>query len=93
MVEMDPELEELLDTFWTEHPTWPGSGAGPSEPKGETDDQLLSLHRLLAAIDPKESGRWHWKDGRKVRRGIERWWENKGDKKGEDGKANGRRAR
>jgi tRNA dimethylallyltransferase len=54
---------------------WPGSDAGPSQPTAETDDQLLSLHRLLAAVDAKEAGRWHWRDGRKVRRGIERWWE------------------
>jgi tRNA A37 N6-isopentenylltransferase MiaA len=73
---MDPELKTLLETFWTEHPIWPGSQAGPSEARGvETDDQLLSLHRLLGAVDPKEAGRWHWRDGRKVRRGLERWWE------------------
>lgn len=64
---------------------------GPSSPKGETDDQLLSLHRLLTAIDPKEAGRWHWRDGRKVRRGIERWWENGGTTSGK--KEQGRRAR
>lgn len=40
-----------------------------------TDSQLLSLHRLLAAVDPVEAGRWHWRDGRKVKRGLERWWE------------------
>jgi tRNA dimethylallyltransferase len=90
-VEIDEELEKLLDTFWTEHPTWPESDAGPSSPKGETDDQLLSLHRLLSAIDPKEAGRWHWRDGRKVRRGIERWWENATGKT--EGKPKGRKAR
>ena len=89
---IDEELERLLNTFWTEHPTWPKSDAGPSSPKGETDDQLLSLHRLLSAIDPKEAGRWHWRDGRKVRRGIERWWEN-GSLDKTEGKAKGRKAR
>ena len=90
-MEIDEELEKLLDTFWTEHPTWPESHAGPSSPKGETDDQLLSLYRLLSAIDPKEAGRWHWRDGRKVRRGIERWWENSTGRAEE--KPGGRKAR
>ncbi|RXK36929.1 hypothetical protein M231_05831 [Tremella mesenterica] len=39
---------------------------------------LLALHQLLQAVDPKEAGRWHWRDGRKVRRGLERWWERGG---------------
>jgi tRNA dimethylallyltransferase len=38
----------------------------------------LSLHQLLAAVDPQEAGRWHWRDGRKVKRGLERWWESSG---------------
>jgi hypothetical protein len=41
--------------------------------------QLLDIHRLLQRIDPQEASRWHWKDGRKVRRGVERWWENRAD--------------
>lgn len=55
--------------------------AGPSAPSASSrptimdDTQLLSLHSLLAAVDPPEAGRWHWRDGRKVRRGLERWWE------------------
>lgn len=86
--DLNPELERLLDTFWTDHPIWPGGteegtsvGAGPSNssrPTIEDDSHLLALHQLLHAIDLKEAGRWHWRDGRKVRRGIERWWETNG---------------
>lgn len=36
---------------------------------------LLSQWKLLDMVDPDEAQRWHWKDGRKVKRGIERWWE------------------
>jgi tRNA dimethylallyltransferase len=90
--ELGPELSELLNTFWTATPIWPksasaqttpedASGAGPSRqtrPTPSEDHQLLSLHRLLEAVDPKEAGRWHWRDGRKVKRGLERWWERGG---------------
>ncbi|KAJ9116773.1 hypothetical protein QFC24_006664 [Naganishia onofrii] len=41
-----------------------------------TDQELLALHRLLTLVDPREAGRWHWRDGRKVRRGLERFWED-----------------
>lgn len=108
---LNSELESLLDTFWTDHPVWPGgneqhtsatSGAGPgpstsSRPTIEEDSHLLALHQLLSAIDPKEAGRWHWRDGRKVRRGIERWWETNGGKAEPDVKrdagSGGRKAR
>lgn len=87
--DLDPELEKLLETFWTDRPIWPGeteqggeSGPSSSRPTIENDGQLLSLHRLLNAVDPKEAGRWHWRDGRKVRRGIERWWETEGGQVG-----------
>lgn len=87
--DMDPALLRLLDTFYTSYPVYPNSGekdeneAGPSNHNTTrlvpTDpDQLLSLHKLLATIDPREAGRWDWRDGRKVRRGIERWWERGG---------------
>nr|XP_031863381.1 uncharacterized protein CI109_001256 [Kwoniella shandongensis]KAA5530453.1 hypothetical protein CI109_001256 [Kwoniella shandongensis] len=96
----DPDLLKLLDTFWTPDPMWPGSTnpkdgkaqAGPSNPKSSRpttteDDQLLALHSLLLTVDEKEAGRWHWRDGRKVRRGLERWWERGGS--GQAGKAEG----
>ncbi|ORY32807.1 tRNA isopentenyltransferase [Naematelia encephala] len=103
--DLDPELSELLDTFWTSSPTWPGetspaSGPSTSRPSVVDDHQALSLHRLLTAVDPKEAGRWHWRDGRKVRRAIERWWERDGvdlvvteEDSREDPKSAGRKAR
>ena len=89
---MDTGLEALLDTFWTSDACWPTNDslpndkfvqgeAGPSRqtrPTLSEDQQLLSLYRLLTCIDPDEAQRWHWRDGRKVRRGIERWWERGG---------------
>lgn len=54
------------------------SAAKPSAMDSEAQ-QLLDIHRLLQRIDPQEASRWHWKDGRKVRRGVERWWENRAD--------------
>ncbi|XAO23963.1 hypothetical protein I312_102752 [Cryptococcus bacillisporus CA1280] len=86
---LSPELIALLDTFWLTEPTWPStsessitfSNSGPSKssrPTTTEDDHLLALYRLLEAIDPKESQRWHWRDGRKVRRSLERWWERGG---------------
>jgi tRNA dimethylallyltransferase len=85
-ISLEPELQSFLDTFWTLDPVWPGTptllsagaGAGPSSssrPILSEDSQLLALHRLLVAVDPQEAGRWHWRDGRKVRRALERWWE------------------
>jgi tRNA dimethylallyltransferase len=38
-------------------------------------ETLLEYYRLLEELDPIEARRWHWRDGRKVRRAIERWWE------------------
>lgn len=52
-----------------------GPSHTPSRPTVLADAQLLALHDLLKAVDPREAGRWHWRDGRKVRRGLERWWE------------------
>ncbi|WVR06929.1 hypothetical protein IAU60_003965 [Kwoniella sp. DSM 27419] len=89
---LSSESVRLLDTFWTAEPDWPDSiatsdteqpRAGPSNTRSARltiteDGQLLALHQLLAAIDPKEAGRWHWRDGRKVRRSLERWWERGG---------------
>ncbi|KAJ9092209.1 hypothetical protein QFC21_006955 [Naganishia friedmannii] len=70
--------------------TWlqpPSPSSAPQQPPGKreiesssksprSDQQLLAQHRLLALIDPSEAGRWHWRDGRKVKRALERWWEN-----------------
>lgn len=86
---LSPELLALLDTFWLTEPTWPSTSGssvternpGPSKssrPTTREDEHLLALHRLLETIDPKESQRWHWRDGRKVRRSLERWWERGG---------------
>ena len=101
--DLDPELTKLLDSFWTSQPAWPGEGseAGPSttRPGPTSSHQLLSLYRLLEALDPREAVRWHWRDGRKVKRGLERWWErgsgdeSGGDTRADDAKARGRRAR
>ncbi|WVQ80798.1 hypothetical protein IAT38_002904 [Cryptococcus sp. DSM 104549] len=49
-----------------------------SRPISSSETHALSLHRVLEAVDPKEAGRWHWRDERKVRRGLERWWERGG---------------
>lgn len=59
------------------------------------EHQLYCIYALLAAVDPKEAGRWHWRDGRKVRRGLERWWERGGGDVGQDGEGavKGRHAR
>lgn len=89
--DMDPELKKLLDTFWTTDAIFPGdvtdaaardSGTGTSRhisrPVASDDQQLLAIWRVLEAVDPKEAGRWHWRDGRKVRRALERWWERGG---------------
>lgn len=84
------ETKRFLETFYLPVPTWPMGVASTSasnltaaDPSSTTppvvvplsDPQLLALHRLLTIVDPAEAGRWHWRDGRKVRRGIERWWE------------------
>ena len=52
-----------------------GAPARTSRPQVTDDRELLALYRLLGALDPKEAARWHWRDGRKVRRALERWWE------------------
>lgn len=80
----EDEGMRLLETFYLPAPSWPtgvastsgsASVAASTSPSALSDPQLLALHRLLNAVDPAEAGRWHWRDGRKVRRGIERWWE------------------
>ena len=79
--DLDPKLERLLDTFWTSDPIWPElpEQAGPSSrPTVNEDSNRKSLHDLLNAVDPNEAGRWHWRDDRKVKRSLERWWERGG---------------
>lgn len=83
------ELRRLLETFWTSNALFPATDDN-TEPSLETiqssrptltgNHELLCLWQLLNAIDPDEAKRWHWRDGRKVRRGIERWWERGGGK-------------
>ncbi|WWC62113.1 uncharacterized protein I303_104703 [Kwoniella dejecticola CBS 10117] len=106
--DFDDDMAKLLDTFWTQDPIWPrevtsdnppqASSSRSSRPTIDEDSKLLALHRLLSMLDPKEGGRWHWRDGRKVRRALERWWERglsqeaAGDLEGEV-KGTGREAR
>lgn len=85
---LDPHLKALLDTFWRNDAVYPPrEGAEDSDAEGlrvtsrpvaDTDHELLSMWKLLEAIDPNDAPRWHWRDERKVRRSIERWWERGG---------------
>jgi hypothetical protein len=88
-IRTEPGVREYLDTFYLPNPTFPPTWIQPSEtpPRQSTkphnlnasslsDQQLLAQHRLLTLVDEREAGRWHWRDGRKVKRGLERWWEN-----------------
>lgn len=86
---MSPELRRLLDTFWTTEASFPEADSAAAESVGTSpcsrptitnNHELLCLWQVLDCIDPDEAKRWHWKDGRKVRRGIERWWERGGRK-------------
>lgn len=63
----DQKMTEALGNFYLPE-------AAPTNNEG-----LLSLYRLLEWVDPAEAQRWHWRDGRKVRRAIERWWEAQAD--------------
>ncbi|TBU66178.1 tRNA isopentenyltransferase [Dichomitus squalens] len=52
---LPPELLSLFDDLPEQAPT------------ADLDPQLsLRLHKLLAAVDPLVSQRWHWRDSRKV---------------------------
>jgi tRNA dimethylallyltransferase len=44
----------------------------PVRPPSASDDPeaALSLHRLLATLDPSLANRWHWRDTRKVLRSL-----------------------
>jgi len=104
---MDPELKTLLETFWRTDAVFPRRpeptaeetvrNAKTSRPVANDDHEALSIWRVLEAVDPNEAGRWHWRDTRKVRRGLERWWERGGGEVEsvavEDGKDSGRRAK
>ncbi|KAL7421916.1 tRNA dimethylallyltransferase, mitochondrial [Cryptotrichosporon argae] len=104
-VDVDGVTARLLETFWTTAPAWPAAAASSEtpgvgsriRPTAETDVQLLALWKVLEAVDPNEAGRWHWRDGRKVRRGLERWWERRGQplrmQEGESGDDGGPTAR
>lgn len=87
-IRAEPGVREFLETFWTPRPVFPESwipqdgpssrGTGNPHHVGAlvfSDVELLALHRLLGLVDEREAGRWHWRDGRKVKRGLERWWE------------------
>ncbi|KAL1411405.1 tRNA dimethylallyltransferase, mitochondrial [Vanrija albida] len=81
--DLDAELRALLETFWTADPVYPSLESTVETPSATSEDtteahHLLSVWRLLQAVDPLEAGRWHWRDSRKVRRGLERWWERGG---------------
>ncbi|ORX35790.1 IPP transferase-domain-containing protein [Kockovaella imperatae] len=88
---MDPSLVTLLDTFWTTKPVFPKLADSVIDPPDQKDrpvqtsrpteiedHHLLSIYQVLQAVDPDEAARWHWRDGRKVRRALERWWERGG---------------
>lgn len=79
---LSPDLNRLLETFWTANPVYPplvSTGATAATTSGDPEcHRLLSIWQLLEAVDPLEAGRWHWRDSRKVRRGLERWWERGG---------------
>ncbi|WVO16118.1 hypothetical protein L204_103785 [Cryptococcus depauperatus] len=111
--DLSPKLDALLNSFWLPKPIWPfvanvsslssdedvAGTFGKSRSTDREDDHLLSLFHLLEAVDPQEAKRWHWRDGRKVRRSLERWWERGGpvprEKERKDDSVNqkGRRAR
>ncbi len=86
--DFDPGMRRYLETFYLAEPVYPPAvaahapapgpsrtAATPARPTLTDASELLALHQLLAAVDPDEAQRWHWRDGRKVRRAIERWWE------------------
>ncbi|KAJ9121453.1 hypothetical protein QFC22_002069 [Naganishia vaughanmartiniae] len=75
-IRSEPGVREYLDTFYLPDPIFPAPWNEPSSPSSLSDQQLLAQHRLLVLVDESEAGRWHWRDGRKVKRGLERWWEN-----------------
>ncbi|GHJ90172.1 hypothetical protein NliqN6_6574 [Naganishia liquefaciens] len=77
----EPDIRHYLDTFYLPEPVFPPSwiesnGTSCSSETTLSDRQLLAQHRLLALLDEREAGRWHWRDGRKVKRALERWWES-----------------
>lgn len=87
-IRVEPGVREYLDTFYLPEPTYPPTWIqreeSPPRPSGKqetihtstlSDQQLLAQHRLLELVDEPDAGRWHWRDGRKVKRGLERWWE------------------
>lgn len=87
-IRLGPGVREYLDTFYLPEPTYPFTWIRTEDstprPPGKQEDissstlsdrQLLAQHRLLELVDEREAGRWHWRDGRKVKRGLERWWE------------------
>ena len=56
------------------------SSSVQSAPEQTTKEQgSLALHHLLEVLDPAEAARWHWRDTRKVRRSLERWWESRAE--------------
>lgn len=105
--DMPSALRILLDTFWMPNASFPAADDAPgtakdttptSRPTLDSNHELLSLWKVLDSIDPREAQRWNWRDGRKVRRAIERWWERGGgavvtQTERKDGPADGRRAR
>lgn len=66
--ELQGEWKTLLDTFH----------ADAVYPKGRADEdwRRLSSWKLLEMVDPKEAGRWHWRDTRKVVTALQRWYDS-----------------
>lgn len=78
---------ELLELFLV-HPALPNMSTPDSFPPRfpverlplafRTPDRFTNgLYRLLCALDPENARRWHWRDVRKIRRGIDLIWDGK----------------
>lgn len=57
---LPPDLVDLLHNLPLDAPS---AKADP--------DKAFQMHKLLSALDPTMSQRWHWKDTRKVLRSLE----------------------
>jgi tRNA dimethylallyltransferase len=46
----------------------------PTLPLKPPEEQSLAIWQLLERVDPLMAAKWHWRDTRKVLRGLERIW-------------------
>ena len=66
-----PRLAEALGRLPSDLlPLYQNLAAQPTVESMEPGN-ALTLHRLLAVLDPPVAQRWHWKDTRKVLRSLE----------------------